>query len=60
MKFVTEFTFRVEHIAPLSTDRLGEALSKATREVMDSKHFKGNIKQTTVSIEPRNANRLEP
>lgn len=60
MKFVTEFTFRIESVAPINTNEMGEMLFKASRLVMDSKTFKGNIKQTTVTIKPEDANRLEP
>jgi hypothetical protein len=60
MKFVTIFKFKIESVAPISTDRMGELLSRMTREVMETKDFKGNIKMTTVSIDPAEANRLEP
>lgn len=54
--FTTKLEFIIEHIAPLDPEKLGEALSQATRPIMDNNpNFKGRISRTTVNIVEHNA-----
>ncbi len=47
----TRLEFIVEHIAPIDPEKLGEALSQATRPIMDTNpNFKGRIRRTVVNI----------
>lgn len=47
----TKLEFIIEHITPLDPEKLGEALSQATRPIMDNNsNFKGRIRRTTVNI----------